>query len=419
MLPICVIAKERLFDYENEEALSSGLVVGVKRAALRRSLFDVIDRARGTVKGAFDDAAGQLLAVPPEQLEAFVFERGYREGVSELHIVERILTAQISHDIRLFFGTDDAALKSVFRLRSLRDVPLSAAGMKPDENLARFRMTEIWESDELINRSYSPIACGDVFEFDPEEKATADIRRRFVLLGQPCDIAIRPDGKRAEETAFLVQLKKRGDEHDKRGTVKMYPLPFKLNGERWACSFHDATVVRLSVLDLASFRADGRIRVDDGHAQSSGLLVSQQMIYDNRTAAATKVLEIAQPIRGGGLLTDGLQLCVSQNSPFKQVFCPTFERAHLLKPANDPSDNKKRVTWHLRRCGRIRHPYASALLDEYLSMMGRHAFDVDFMDIELADSEMAEEIASGKAAIEVGTAAIDSGKPIAEDGAKS
>lgn len=78
-----------------------------------------------------------------EQLEAFVFERGYKEGVSELHVVERILTGQIAHDVRLFFGTDNAALSSAFRLRELRDIPLSTAGMKPDENLARFRMAEI------------------------------------------------------------------------------------------------------------------------------------------------------------------------------------------------------------------------------------------------------------------------------------
>jgi hypothetical protein len=389
-LPLCVIAKERLFQFENEEALNLGLVVGVKRAAVRRSLFDVIDRVRGTIKTSFENAAEQLLSVPPEQLEAFVFERGYTEGVSELHVVERILTSQIAHDVRLFFGKDEAVLKSAFRLRGLREIPLSAVGMKPDANLARFRMAEIWESDELINHSYSPIACGDVFEFDPEERSTAGIPRRFVLLGQPCDISLRPDGKRAQEIAFLIQLKKR-ENQGTQGTVKMYPLPFKLDGEQWACSFRDATVVRLSVLDLASFRVDGRVRVDSGHVQPSNLLVSQQVIYGHRTAAATKALHAAQPIQGGGLLTDGLQLCVSQDSPFKQIFCPAFEPVLAPQPANDPSDNKKRVTWRLRRCGRIRHPYVSALLDGYLDVMGRHAFDVDFMDVELPEPVTAEE----------------------------
>lgn len=397
-VPVSVIAKERLFDFDNEDALNAGLVVGVKRAALRRSLFDVIDRVRGTVQGSFERAAEQLLGISPEQLEAFVFERGYREGVSELHVVERIITAQIAQEVRHFFGTDASALKSAFRLRDLRDIPLDAAGIIPDANLARFRMAEIWESDELINHSYSPIACGDVFETDPGERETAKTPRRFVLLGQPCDISLRPDGKRAYETAFLIQLKKRDGGEREESKLKMYLLPFKLDGQQWACSFHNATVVRLSVLDLASFRTDGRVRVDDGHVRPSNLLVSQQKIYGDRTAGATKILDAAQPIEGGGFLTDGLQLCVSQGAPFKQIFGPAFEPVRIPRPENDPSDNKKRVTWRLRRCGRIRNPYVSALLNEYLSVIGRHAFDLDFMDVEIPNTVPSDPLMANDAA---------------------
>jgi hypothetical protein len=39
----------------------------------------------------------------------------------------------------------------------------------------------------------------------------------------------------------------------------------------------------------------------------------------------------------------------------------------------------KRATWRLRRCGRVRMPYAAALLDLYTSVMSRKAFDLDFM----------------------------------------
>ena len=371
-----------MFDFENAEALNTALLTAIKRSGLRRSLFEVIDRVRGTITLSFQNAAEKLLSIPPEQLEAFVFERGYKEGVSELHVVERIITAQLGQDMRMFFGTDEAALRSIYRLRDLRDIPLRMNGVVPDENLARFRKAEIWEAEELINRSYSPIACGDVFEYDVGEKDTAANPRRFVVLAQPCDIALRPDGKRAHDMAFFAQLK-RGE--GGQAKAKIYPLPFKLDGEQWVCSFHDVTVVRLSVLDLASFRADGRVRVDDGHSAPHGLLASQHKIYVRRTKPATKVLAAAIPVKGGGLLTDGLQLCVSQDSPFKKVFCPTFEPIRNPKPENDPSDNLKRVTWRLRRCGRIRHPYVAALLDQYLDVIGRHAFDLDFMDVDIVN----------------------------------
>lgn len=377
-IPICVIAKERLFDFKDPAALNTALLTAIKRAGLRRSLFEVVERVRGTIDQSFQSAAEKLLSIPPEQLEAFVFERGYKEGVSELHVVERIITAQLGQDMRMFFGTDEAALRSIYRLRELRGISLPLTNVDPDENLARFRKAEIWESEELINHSYAPIACGDVFEFDRGEKDTAAVQRRFVVLAQPCDISLRPDGKRAHDIAFLAQLKKG---QSVSGKPKVYPLPFRLDGEQWVCSFHDVTVVRLSVLDLASFRQDGRVRVDEGHCPPPGLLASQQRIYASRTAPATKALLAAQAIKGGGLLTDGLQLCLSQESPFKQIFSPTFEPIRNPKPADDPSDNKKRVTWRIRRCGRIRHPYIAAMLDEYLDVIGRHAFDVDFMEV--------------------------------------
>jgi hypothetical protein len=62
------------------------------------------------------------------------------------------------------------------------------------------------------------------------------------------------------------------------------------------------------------------------------------------------------------------------------VFSATFVDSARAKAADDPSDNKKRVTWHLRRVGRLRQPYIGALLNQQLDVMGRHAFDVDFMD---------------------------------------
>jgi hypothetical protein len=383
-LPICVIAKERLFDYEDLEALNSSLSVGIKRAGLRRSLFDVINSVEKTIKTSFENAAEALLSVSPEQLDSFVFERGYKEGVSELHIVERILTAQLGRDMRMFFGADKGALDSIFRIRALREISLVGSRKVPDENLARFREAEIWESEDLINRSFSPIACGDVFELDQAEKDTAGLAKRYVLLGQPCDVALRPNGKRALDVAFLVLMKEMQSDKEE-SSPKIYSLPFKLNGKQWACDFRATTVARLDVLDLASFRADGRVRVDAGHSPPTGLLTSQQKIYPKRTAPADKVLQAALPIKGGGLLKDGLQLCLSQDSPFNKIFSATFADASKTKVPDDPSDNRKRVTWRLRRMGRLRQPYVAALLDQHLDLMGRHAFDIDFMDIAGAD----------------------------------
>ena len=118
--PICVISKERLYNKaDNIEVMSEVLCTGVKRAGLRRSMHEVLDIAQKTMYTAIKEAARNLLSVPPEKLEFHVFERGFKEGVSELHVVERAITAHLGMKAREFFGVDRHIHASVQRLRAL------------------------------------------------------------------------------------------------------------------------------------------------------------------------------------------------------------------------------------------------------------------------------------------------------------
>lgn len=378
-LPVCVIAKERLSDKANdEEGMAAALRVGVKRAGLRRSLHEVLTRARGKLHEAIDEASLNLLAVPPEQLESHVFERGYKEGVSELHVVERAITAHLGKEARAVFGVDDQVLASAQRLRALRGIPLETTATMPDPHLAAFREAEVWEAEELLNRALTPIACGDVFELDSDEHATRASKQKFILLGQPCDISLRPDeSKRAQDTGFLVPL--RAKTTPAKADPKAPLLPFTLHGSQWVCDFRKTSVARLSVLDLASFRPDGRVRVDEGHAAPSGLLPAQQRFYEDRTKPASDALADPNLRPQGGQVALGLQLTFASADVFKHIHSPVFEDASEQKVGRQTIERPKRATWRLRRCGRVRMPYAAALLDLYTSVMSRQAFDLDFI----------------------------------------
>ena len=384
-----MIAKERLSDKAgDEEGMAAALRVGVKRAGLRRSLHEVLTRARDKLHGAIDEAALNLLTVPPEQLESHVFERGYKEGVSELHVVERAITAHLGKEARGFFGTDDQVLASVQRLRALRAIPLDTPATAPEPHLAAFREAEVWEAEELLNRALTPIACGDVFELDPDKQATKGSKQKFIVLGQPCDISLRPEErKRAQDTGFLVPLKNRmaPGKTDPKAPL----LPFTLRGEQWACDFRNASVVRLSILDLASFRPDGRVRVDEGHTAPLGLLPAQQKVYEDRTKPASEVLANPNLRPQGGRVALDLQLTFASTEAFKYIHSPVFEDATKQKVSGQTIERPKRATWRLRRFGRVRMLYAAALLDLYTSVMSRQAFDLDFMSpgLEVATAE--------------------------------
>ncbi len=398
-LPVCVVAKERLSDKAgDDEGMAAALRVGVKRAGLRRSLHEVLTRAQAKLHGAIDEAALNLLTVPPEQLESHVFERGYKEGVSELHVVERAITAHLGKEARGFFGVDEQVLASARRLRALRAIPLDTTATAPEPHLAAFREAEVWEAEELLNRALTPIACGDVFELDSDEQATRTSKQKFILLGQPCDISLRPEEpKRAQDTGFLVPLKTKTVPG--KADPKAPLLPFTLHGGQWACDFRKASVARLSILDLASFRPDGRVRVDDGHAAPQGLLPAQQRFYEDRTKPASDALADSNLRPEGGRFALGLQLTFASADVFKHIHSPVFEEASKQKVDGQTIERPKRATWRLRRCGRVRMPYAAALLDLYTSVMSRQAFDLDFMSPGLLAATAEEEKAEPQTAV--------------------
>lgn len=370
--PLCVVSKQRL-ESADRDGIAQALQVAMKRAGLRRSVHEVLQTVRSDVSSAFEQAALKLLEIPPEQLDEFVIERGHHEGVSELHVVERAITAEVSQRVRHIFATSQEVMASTARLRSLRAVSLGTDLSKPHPHLENFRRMEVWESSELINSSYTPLACGDTFELDDYECGAAQGRKRFLLLGQPCDISVRAAEDRDQEFATFVPLiAKASQSKVKDENPKLRALQFTLNGEQLFCDFREATSVRLSILDLAALRGDGRVRFDLDETNSDALLTGMRNVIEKRVKAAKKALE------DGNVAPDSLQLCFRSSSPFS-VIARAVVKSNETKTIDGVRVKlPKRVTWSLKRTGRIRMPYAAALLRDYLSLQGRDAFDLDF-----------------------------------------
>ncbi len=382
--PVCVIAKERLYP-EGEAASSAAgrdgavataLRIAIKRAGLRRNVHEVLVRVHDHIEQAFKNASNALLEVPPEQLDEYVIGRAYAEGVSELHVVERALTASMSESFRHMFSVNPATRENERRLRSLRGVPLDIDATVHHKKLETFRTQEVWETADLVNKGCAPLACGDVFEMEAQADVPA---QRFILLVQPCDVTLRPKGDRDADAGFLVMLKQLTNINDS-SNQKQIRLPFLLDGKQWVCELRKTTSVRLELLDLVSYRTDGRLQYDDGQVVDNWLLPGQQdsgksvfaslkMAVKARLEAKT---ELAKEVKDSRC-----QLTLSASGPFRHIAHGSFIGA---KPAaGDQPEVKAGFTWNLRRVGRVRMPYASALLGSYLAVVDRDAFDLDYL----------------------------------------
>jgi len=381
--PICVISKARLEEAgEDDDALAEQLKVALKRAGLRRSVHGVLEAARRVLSAAMEAASDRILDIPPEQLDKFMVERAYSEGVSELHVVERALTAKIADGLRTSFMNDPEIVGHVKRVRALQPVVLKPAlTSAPHDSLEMFRRMEIWDEGPVLNSAYSPISCGDVFVLDgTEDRSNAFVERRYILLGQQCDVQLRANGKRAQSYAFFVPLVEADDAWVKAGnTSKSKLLPFSLNSKNWRVDYRDATQVRLSVLDLASFRQDGKVAF--GRAQIDAkppeMLSGLLKLYSSATTPIVELLR--NPPGAEGELKDiRCQLTFTAERPYKAIHIAKFKQAGRASIRGADVQFEDRITWGLRREGRVRAPYSSSLLRDFLSISGRDAFDLDF-----------------------------------------
>lgn len=379
--PICVIAKERLEG--GKPIIIEGLMIAIKRAGLRRGVHEVLLRASSELNDAFNDARTRLLRIPPEQLDHYVVDRAYKEGVSELHVVERALSASMSEKFRTLFATDVQAIDGAARFRKLRPILLDTPNA-PSVDLETFRRMELWEDTHLVNASYSLLACGDVFvrSTGAENEVTPD--ERFILLVQPCDVMLRPSGKRDFDTGILVQIAPRDPTDNNAGSLKKPLLPFILDGKEWVCEFRKAAAVSLAILDTATWRADGRVQYSnaDDAAFSPTMLPGQ--LKNAQKAAKTFEKALTQQAtfdsNDSAWFIPSCQLTLSSSNVFLGFASPTFIPKTI--PGLGKKDAPKKTgsfSWNLRRVGRVRMPYAAALLSTYLSVQGREAFDLDYL----------------------------------------
>jgi hypothetical protein len=171
------------------------------------------------------------------------------------------------------------------------------------------------------------------------------------------------------------------DDPAENEAIKAPEIPFRFKGKRFKLNLRDMIYARLAILDLATFRPDGCVRVEAGHVPSDELLAGAKSIYQSRTAGADEALAGAvpgEPPQGTrALIDDRLLLTMTDGSPWDRVrvgkrLAPHVPNGGYQQPLAD------RVTWFFRREGRIRAPFSSFLLERALRTLGRRAFDTDF-----------------------------------------
>ena len=316
---------------------------------LTRSIHKVATATLGTTVEA-------LSSQSVYDLDRVVFDNSLTEGASELDILTRLLLLRQRVAVDSELGCSNEYFGLLSKLRALRALagPLLSTQHSNPEMLAQWRRDEVVDPSERVNRAHSPLACGDVFV----RSGSSEV---FVLLGQPCDMAVRPDGHRNTHEAIFAKAEKWNPEQTRQesngfigSTHHFFPIPALpiAESDRWRLDLRRWASVNLRLVDFSVFSGTGEVRLDLSAETPIFLLPGWRKML----ARAKKRIRAQKELPAE-------YAALSLSEDLKQ------------KAASKDGDV---IALSYTRVGRLRTPWAVAAYAAFTGYQARAAFDHDF-----------------------------------------
>lgn len=335
-------------------------LAGSLRISLTHRLcFDLANESATVMGDSLKTAVNDLINLSIYDLDQSIFENSLNEGASELDVINRILSLRQSVMTKKKFANDSEMHLKIKKMREIRALQEIVSPQEIDaeskKKLHEWRVSEVFESPDLVNQIHSPLKCGDIFINTNSEK-------KFILLAQPCDISVRADGERNTEEATFVRMV--GETSEKTIPERYFEIEgMSNNGQPWIFDFRRLAYVNLRILDLAVLNNSGLVQI-------------------------TKDQEIPDALLPGWRIR--LQKLQRSIQPRKTPKHIRFLSMSNSFPDSDCKIENNTRKFHFQRIGRIRSPYAEAMLGSLAAFQTRAAFDHDFTK-NLTEIEMPPE----------------------------
>ncbi|PXX44269.1 hypothetical protein [Undibacterium pigrum] len=363
-----VLAKSRVTENDDPE---SSFAEALKHALLRSLHTRLVDLTHGAMEVGMNNTADELTNLSIYDIDRSVFLNSLNEGASEVDVIFRLLGLGQRRKIEDILIENNQELLST--LDKLRKLQISvgdkvAPVLTADSPIKKWRQEEMLVRGDIINKTHTPLACGDIFIKDVQGGGKPT---RYILLCQPCDLMVRSDGSSKGKEGFFVEVIEVDGTNEKYKAPFYYSLDFP--GGALVCDFRNWGSVSLEVVRLAVFNTQGKISFTHGTQLPSGihLLGWKKLFSDakNRFGAA--------PQGSGKNEIHETYVCLSLNERIK---------------GRAGKGNKSNVSFPYTRERRIRTPYAEAILSSFLNYNARAAFDHDFAATGQASTDSEEKV---------------------------
>lgn len=353
---------------------------GLQLALINRSAGRLREDVHGIVRDSADAAKNRLETLTPWDFERIVLESSEDEGAWEVDTLFRLMGIIERKERRRQAHANRIALdESVGVIRALRQTAIEMVPASTGD-VRELRREELYLDVTDVNDLRLPLELGDIFE--REENKTA-----YMLLAPACDLVLRSDGRRTLAAAPLVPIRSASDSARvrKAALAGFYPeIPYYQADDDdayWHLDLRRPTTIDLDVLDLATYRTDGRCFFDGASTQADGLFAPQVARQQQITSRFTKLVEALDGL-DIALRNKDADLTKEVRDRLRRLVAGGFT---VGAPSIAASPETGGLAFGLRRAGRLLEPQASALLGAYHALQTRAAFEHDFARLHGTD----------------------------------
>ena len=351
------------------EGESNDIVEGLRNVLWLRQISKIKRLYSDTLSNALKETSSYVDQIDPASFDNIVMTKSETEGCWEFDTLHRIGLVTLGNYVKEQLTNNQAFdnfQTSTSLLRTIKSVISENIPKSSTKLVYEITNIEKFDNGKYINHIYSQLCNGDVFKIGD---------KYYMLLCQPCNLEIRPDGKRSNnsEQCYLIPMEKEKPDAESNYQYCRVIKDFELD-TNYCLRYNRAELHSIRILDLVSYNQDGSAIIDfsNDNLESKAIQANQTKRYDSILRYLKKYLEGLKSIRQSDVKTP---LAGNFSLVEKMFTNPDCKGAFIKKPTIDTDNNK--VDFNIHRVGRLKDPWAQEYLQEFMAYLSRPAYPMD------------------------------------------
>lgn len=367
------ISKRRLAD----EPGIIGFTEGIKNVLLVRHIEKLKHESKEILKESWVHVEERLDAVAPPTFNRIVQKTSHDEGIWEVDSLFRLINILIDQETKKAIIDEEKRKRFKEAVKEIRNVE-KVNTQNPDQfdnpQLKQLQKEEIFYEGDIINALHLPLSNGDIFKIKEKE---------YILLCQPCNLAIRNDGKRVNcEHAFLIELQQKGADCLANKPKQALAAYEEIKGCRdndkiKIAYFPTFKSVLLTIFDLVVFNKNGEATL----SFKEGFL--PEVIHEPWQKRFNMIKKELQKYRDVIVaFNEGVQITDKNNKNLLYNFinspqCMKDIRIEGIKAYHKEQDA---FVFPIKRILHYKNVYSMDLLNKFMQYLSRNGFERDFTE---------------------------------------